>query len=482
MRADSLFTALQGGSAGEAVTRSTGRAGDGPDGTDAFATMLSRGQAEDMRPARAGRGERPSAAGTGGAMPVAEDGDATETRNAGATSGILDAEGPQVLPHAPPVIDRADEKDGTGPQILPGEQDRFERPDPPVLPHNPPASDPSKLKDRAGPQILPGGTTASGGGKGAQLPQINPGLPTGGAVTADDDINGPVADAAKATGQGAAGTPTDGEALIALPPAVMRRLLATHDARENGKTGESGRSTDKGAGAKVAPTGDATGPAPQGATSVAPSPGSSASSTPALSTARQGFRPTPDLTVAVAVPQGNSETPATPGSDAGAADLFSSALASADRGNGLSTLSRATVETTALIAAQIQNRLNGRSTRFEMALTPEGLGRVDVSLEIDRDGNLAARLAFDNPAAAADLRGRADELRRQLELAGLHLESDALLFTERDPSSGGHAFSGFDRKPFTRAAALNAETDGASAGAAVWQPLTLARDRVDLKV
>ncbi|PJW28067.1 hypothetical protein CWM41_28915, partial [Escherichia coli] len=60
-----------------------------------------------------------------------------------------------------------------------------------------------------------------------------------------------------------------------------------------------------------------------------------------------------------------------------------------------------------------------------MALLPEELGRVDIKLDIDSDGRLAARLAFDNPAAATDLRGRVDELRRQLEDARFHLADDA---------------------------------------------------------
>lgn len=105
----------------------------------------------------------------------------------------------------------------------------------------------------------------------------------------------------------------------------------------------------------------------------------------------------------------------------------------------LSSLSRATIETTANLAAQITNRLAGRSTRFELGLTPEGLGRVDVTLDIDSDGQLSARLAFDNPLAATELRGRADELRRQLEDAGFALARDALDFSSRDhPSGRGH--------------------------------------------
>ena len=147
-------------------------------------------------------------------------------------------------------------------------------------------------------------------------------------------------------------------------------------------------------------------------------------------------------------------------------------------------LSRAAVEATAQIAAQILRRLDSRSTRFEMALLPEELGRVDIKLDIDSDGRLAARLAFDNPAAAADLRGRADELRRQLEQAGFHLAEDAFEFAERD--SGSSAFDRGDDprhgsgRAFTAAARLHAEADAAPV--ARWTSLSLTPAGVDLKV
>ena len=151
-----------------------------------------------------------------------------------------------------------------------------------------------------------------------------------------------------------------------------------------------------------------------------------------------------------------------------------------------SGLAQATVETTALISAQILKRLDSRTTRFDMALTPEGLGRVDISLEIDGDGHVQARLAFDNPAAATDLRGRADELRRQLLDAGLQLSRDGLEFAERDPSSGSGG-GAFDRQPDRRAFAganrLAEEADiAAAAQPAAWTTLSLTPDRVDVKV
>lgn len=185
---------------------------------------------------------------------------------------------------------------------------------------------------------------------------------------------------------------------------------------------------------------------------------------------------------AVAAPPVDGEAPAAP--QQGAVEAPSQAPG-AQRDLGLSQLSRATVETTAQIAAQIVKKLDGRSTRFDMALTPEGLGRVDVSLEIESDGQVTARLAFDNPAAAADLRARADELRRQLLDAGLQLSRDDLEFAERDPSSGfgGGAFERQpDRRAFSGAARLAAEANSVVPPPSAWTSLSLTPDRVDLKV
>ena len=149
-----------------------------------------------------------------------------------------------------------------------------------------------------------------------------------------------------------------------------------------------------------------------------------------------------------------------------------------------SQVSRVSIEATAQIAAQILRKLEGRSTTFEMALTPDELGRVDVKLDIDADGRLTARLAFDNPLAATDLRGRADELRRQLEQAGFQLADNALEFAERDSSSNA-----FDRgsdsrdqgRAFANASRVNAEAD-AVAQPPRWVSLSLSPSGVDLKV
>lgn len=145
-----------------------------------------------------------------------------------------------------------------------------------------------------------------------------------------------------------------------------------------------------------------------------------------------------------------------------------------------SALTRAGVETTAMLSAQIVRRLEARATRFEMVLTPEDLGRVDVRMEVDSDGQLTARLAFDNPAAAADLRGRADELRRQLEAAGFQMSEGSLEFAERD---GGRRDNPLDRREraFSGAGRL-AETADAVPRPSRWMSLSLTPEGVDMKV
>lgn len=194
-------------------------------------------------------------------------------------------------------------------------------------------------------------------------------------------------------------------------------------------------------------------------------------------------RPFEAATAATDIPSGSDERPVE-AAPAGENPTSSTSNAAHVRETSLSGLSRATIDATAQIAAQILRKLEGRSTRFEMALTPDDLGRVDVKLDIDSEGRLAARLAFDNPAAATDLRGRVDDLRRELEDAGFHLADDAFEFAERDSGS-----SSFDRgqdarqgqnRAFAAASRLNAEIDVAQPPR--WMALSLSPSGVDLKV
>ncbi|CAN5259223.1 hypothetical protein BH10PSE1_BH10PSE1_32040 [soil metagenome] len=148
----------------------------------------------------------------------------------------------------------------------------------------------------------------------------------------------------------------------------------------------------------------------------------------------------------------------------------------------VSHVSQTTLDTTVQIAARITRELKGRSTRFEMGLTPEGLGRVDVSLDIDSGGQLTARLAFDNPLAATELRGKADELRRELTDAGFTIARDGLDFSERQPSSSNGGFDRQQGRAFASASRITNDADLSQPAPAAWMSLSLTRSGVDMKV
>lgn len=122
----------------------------------------------------------------------------------------------------------------------------------------------------------------------------------------------------------------------------------------------------------------------------------------------------------------------TPAASAPAAEAHAAALVA----------TRGAPELVAQMAAVISRKLEGRVTRFNMELNPAELGRVDVRLNIDKDGRVAAQMSFDNPAAAADMRGKADELRRQLQESGFNVASEDLTFSDR---GAGQGFQGKDQ-------------------------------------
>lgn len=82
---------------------------------------------------------------------------------------------------------------------------------------------------------------------------------------------------------------------------------------------------------------------------------------------------------------------------------------------------RVTSETIANLTAQIGKKLEGRSTKFDVELTPAGLGHVSIAVEIAASGKMTAAMSFDSPQAAAELRARSHELQRALEQAGFDL-------------------------------------------------------------
>ncbi|MBC7670660.1 MAG: flagellar hook-length control protein FliK, partial [Gemmatimonadaceae bacterium] len=103
------------------------------------------------------------------------------------------------------------------------------------------------------------------------------------------------------------------------------------------------------------------------------------------------------------------------------------------------TLAKAAVtpETVSHLTTEITGKAQlGKTSRFDVVLQPEGLGRVDVRIEIAKDGKLTAALNFDNPQAAADMRGKSGELRQALAQAGFIVADTALSFDTSSQNGG----------------------------------------------
>lgn len=397
---------------------------------------------------------------------VAAEGDAASVEDA---KGAADAA--QTVPAVPlPVM----------PMLLVEAETAEAKAEPSVLPGQEPAPAPEAaalLKAAAEPQVLQGPGEAAPDAKAAPAPEVlpavaDPGVPT--AASADAEAVTQTLAQARPAAESAAAVAAAVAAATPPPPAPER----TTPPPPTDKSTKTARGEDSSKPNILLGPGDGDPPRPPW---VEPGAGPGGGR-PGLTMKTDG--PAPNLDAAA-----QGAAPAEPVITAGQASdrapkIDDAAPVAVARDAGLSSLSRATIETTAHLAAQITRRLEGRSTRFEMALTPEGLGRVDVSLDIDADGQLAARLAFDNPVAAMDLRGRVDELRRQLEDQGFKLADDALQFTDRDPQGRGDGFDGRRDRAFARSNRLAEEADLEISApvAGRWMSLSLTPDRVDLKV
>jgi flagellar hook-length control protein FliK len=139
-------------------------------------------------------------------------------------------------------------------------------------------------------------------------------------------------------------------------------------------------------------------------------------------------------------------------------------------------------QTVAHLAAQIVKKLEGRSTQFDVALNPEGLGRVDVRIEIGAQGKLTASMAFENPLAASELRARAGDLQKALEQAGFDISGGIRFEVAADRGQGQAGQGQFGQDPSnnggaSRGRAFQAALDsaGESADAALSGALNLQR-------
>ena len=79
---------------------------------------------------------------------------------------------------------------------------------------------------------------------------------------------------------------------------------------------------------------------------------------------------------------------------------------------------------------------NGKSS-FEIRLDPADLGRIDVRIDVDRNGQVTSHLTVEKPETLSMLRQDAPQLQRQLDDAGFKTGDNGLQFSLRDQSSSG---------------------------------------------
>jgi chemotaxis protein MotD len=104
------------------------------------------------------------------------------------------------------------------------------------------------------------------------------------------------------------------------------------------------------------------------------------------------------------------------------------------------------------LAVEIAARAREGKRRFEIRLDPPELGRIDVRLDVARDGQVTSRLVVERAETLDLLRRDAGSLERALQSAGLRTDDSGLQFSLRDQSGG--RWAGQDDTPRANASVL----------------------------
>jgi flagellar hook-length control protein FliK len=88
------------------------------------------------------------------------------------------------------------------------------------------------------------------------------------------------------------------------------------------------------------------------------------------------------------------------------------------------------------LAIEIAASVQGGKSRFEVRLDPAELGRIDVRIDVDRNGQVTSHLTVEKPETLSMLRQDAPQLQQALNDAGLKTGNGGLQFSLRDQSSG----------------------------------------------
>ncbi|SDH88533.1 Flagellar hook-length control protein FliK [Bradyrhizobium sp. Rc2d] len=89
------------------------------------------------------------------------------------------------------------------------------------------------------------------------------------------------------------------------------------------------------------------------------------------------------------------------------------------------------------VPIEIAAAVRAGKSRFDISLDPVELGRIDVRINVDRNGQVTSHLTVEKPETLQMLRQDAPQLQRALDDAGFKTGSNGLSFSLRDQNSSG---------------------------------------------
>jgi flagellar hook-length control protein FliK len=134
------------------------------------------------------------------------------------------------------------------------------------------------------------------------------------------------------------------------------------------------------------------------------------------------------------------------------------------------------------LALEIAASIKSGKSRFEIRLDPADLGRIDVRIDIDRNGQVTSHLTVEKPETLSILRQDAPQLQRALDDAGVKTGSGGLQFSLRDQSSSGQNNGGDSRPNAQRLIIVDEDTLSASVAGRSYGRSLAASGGVDIRV
>src|SRR5262249_17257802 len=101
------------------------------------------------------------------------------------------------------------------------------------------------------------------------------------------------------------------------------------------------------------------------------------------------------------------------------------------------TAANATAVPISGVPIEIAAAARAGKTRFDISLDPVDLGRIDVRINVDRNGQVTSHLTVEKPETLQILRQDAPQLQRALDDAGFKTSGNGLSFSLRDQNSSG---------------------------------------------